>query len=240
MLSSDRDASCCLELFFLKKIRPLKQIAGRVVSCDPSKPLKGATVTVVDANNNAVVYTKAVGTDGTYSFTLEDHISVRVEAVADSFVRNSLNVAIPADAEQERLDYPELCLTPVKPAPPKVNETFVINNVYYGFDSADLKTESFPALDEIVRMLNYYPTMVIEIGAHTDNIGPDSYNQKLSEARAQSVVKYLISKGIAPERLQAKGYGESMPIASNQNPDGSDNPEGREKNRRTEFKVIKN
>lgn len=238
MLSSDRDASCCLELFFLKKIKPLKQIAGRVVSCDPSKPLKGATVTVVDANNNAVVYTKMVGADGTYSFTLEDHLSVRVEAVADSFVRNSLTVAIPADAEQERLEYPELCLTPVKPAPPKVNETFVINNVYYDFNKAELKEESFPALDEIVRMLNYYPTMVIEIGAHTDNIGSDNYNLKLSDARAKSVVDYLISKGIAAERLQSKGYGETMPIADNKT-GGKDNPEGRAKNRRTEFKVIK-
>jgi OOP family OmpA-OmpF porin len=235
LLSSDRDASCCLELFFLKKIRPLKQIDGRVVSCDPSKPLPGATVSIVDENNNSV-FTKTVGSDGTYSFTLEDHVPVKVKADAQGYISNSVDVKLPGDPEVEKYTYPELCLLPV---PPKKDETFVINNVYYGFDSVELKNESFPALDEIVRMLNYYPAMVIEIGAHTDNIGPDKYNLKLSEGRAKSVVDYLISKGIAAERLQSKGYGETMPIAENRT-NGRDNPKGREQNRRTEFKVLKN
>jgi len=122
---------------------------------------------------------------------------------------------------------------------PKVDEKFVIENVYYDFNKADLKPESYPALDEIVRMLNTYPNMSIELGAHTDSKGSDKYNMKLSEARAQSVVKYLVEKGIAAERLVAKGYGETAPVAPNEI-DGKDNPEGREKNRRTEFKVLKN
>ncbi|HEX7845411.1 MAG TPA: OmpA family protein, partial [Chitinophagaceae bacterium] len=235
LLSSDRDAACCLELFFLKKIRPLKQIDGRVVSCDPLKPLTGATVSIVDENNNTV-FTKTLGTDGTYSFTVEDHLPVKVKADAEGYISNSIDVKLPADVEAEKYSYPELCLLPV---PPKKDETFVINNVYYDFDKADLKEESFPALDEIVRMLNYYPAMEIEIGAHTDNIGPDDYNLKLSDARARSVVDYLISKGIAPGRLQSKGYGETMPIAENRT-NGKDNPEGRARNRRTEFKVLKN
>ena len=129
-----------------------------------------------------------------------------------------------------------LCLTPV----PDVNETFVVENVYYDFDKADLKPESYPALDEIIRMLEANPNMTIEIGAHTDSKGSDRYNQRLSEARAKSVVDYLLSKGIEESRLTSKGYGESMPIAPNTDERGRDNPEGREKNRRTEFKVLKN
>jgi outer membrane protein OmpA-like peptidoglycan-associated protein len=120
-----------------------------------------------------------------------------------------------------------------------VNEKFVIENVYYDYDKAELKVESYPALDEIARMLNTYPAMVIELSAHTDSKGSDTYNQKLSEARAQSAVDYLVSKGIARERMVAKGYGESQPVAPNEI-NGKDNPEGREKNRRTEFKVLKN
>jgi outer membrane protein OmpA-like peptidoglycan-associated protein len=139
--------------------------------------------------------------------------------------------------EEEAMRYPDLCL---QPEPPKVNETFVVENVYYDFDKANLKPESFPALDEIVRMLNTYPAMEIELSAHTDSKGTTKYNQRLSEARATSVVAYLVSKGIDPSRLKAKGYGETMPIAPNKNDNGSDNPEGREKNRRTEFKVLKN
>ena len=80
--------------------------------------------------------------------------------------------------------------------------------------------------------------MRLEIGAHTDSKGTDVYNLKLSDARAKSVVDYLIGKGIAADRLESKGYGESKPVAENANADGSDNPEGRQKNRRTEFKII--
>lgn len=236
MLSSDRDAACCLELFALKKVRPLRQISGRIVSCDPAKPLTGATVTVVDPANNKTVYTRSVGADGTYSFTLEDHQPLKVQADATGFISNSAAMGTPADMEEEMMKYPDLCLLPEAP---KVDEKFVIENVYYDFNKADLKPESFTALDEIVRMLNTYPNMSIELGAHTDSKGSDTYNMKLSEARAQSVVKYLVEKGIAAERLVAKGYGETAPVAPNEI-DGKDNPEGREKNRRTEFKVLKN
>lgn len=236
MLSSDRDAACCLELFALKKVRPLRQISGRVVSCDPAKPLTGATVTVVDPANNKTVYTRSVGADGTYSFTLEDHQPLKVQADATGFISNSAAMGTPADMEEEMMKYPDLCLLPEAP---KVDEKFVIENVYYDFNKADLKPESYPALDEIVRMLNTYPNMSIELGAHTDSKGSDTYNMKLSEARAQSVVKYLAEKGIAAERLVAKGYGETAPVEPNE-VDGKDNPAGREKNRRTEFKVLKN
>jgi OmpA-OmpF porin, OOP family len=141
----------------------------------------------------------------------------------------------PADLEEIQMSYPDLCL---QPEAPKVNETVVLNNVYYDYDKAALKPESFPALDELVALLNKYPGMSIEVGAHTDSKGRDTYNQKLSEARAESVVKYLVEKGIDAGRLTAKGYGETMPVEPNEL-DGKDNPAGREKNRRTEFKVLK-
>ena len=81
--------------------------------------------------------------------------------------------------------------------------------------------------------------MKLEIGAHTDSKGTDAYNLKLSDARAKSVVDYLLSKGISTDRLVSKGYGETNPVADNTNIDGSDNPDGRQKNRRTEFKILK-
>lgn len=236
MLSSDRQSVCCLELFSLKKIRPLRQISGRIISCDPAKPLQGVTVTVYDTVNNKTVYTKTLSADGVYSFTLEDHQPLKVTGVADGYITKSIHVGTPADMEEEKMNYPDLCLLPV---PPKVDEKFVIENVYYDFDKAELKPESYPSLDEVIRMLNTYPEMSIEIGAHTDSKGSDNYNMKLSEARAKSVVDYMIEKGIDPARLVSKGYGETMPVEPNII-DGKDNPEGREKNRRTEFKVLKN
>ena len=80
--------------------------------------------------------------------------------------------------------------------------------------------------------------MRVRVEGHTDSKGSDAYNQRLSQRRAEAVVKYLIGKGIDPSRLEAVGFGEGRPIAPNQNPDGSDNPTGRAKNRRTEFHVI--
>jgi len=84
------------------------------------------------------------------------------------------------------------------------------------------------------------PDLVVQIASHTDNLGDDRYNLLLSQRRAEYVVRYLAEKGISKKRLSAVGYGENAPIAPNQNADGSDNPSGREKNRRTEFSIIRN
>ncbi len=119
------------------------------------------------------------------------------------------------------------------------SRAFVVENIYYDFAKYNLREESKIVIDTtILKILNAYPKIIVEISSHTDSVGTDESNMKLSQNRAQSVVNYLIQKGISPERMVAKGYGESMPIAPNSNPDGSDNPEGRQRNRRTEFRVI--
>jgi outer membrane protein OmpA-like peptidoglycan-associated protein len=115
----------------------------------------------------------------------------------------------------------------------------VLDNVYYDFNQSYLQPASYPSLDKLVAMLEAHPDVKIELSAHTDSKGSEELNQKLSEARAKSCVDYLVSKGIAADRLTSKGYAATRPIAPNTNPDGSDNPEGRARNRRTEFKVIK-
>jgi outer membrane protein OmpA-like peptidoglycan-associated protein/tetratricopeptide (TPR) repeat protein len=129
--------------------------------------------------------------------------------------------------------------TPVAVAPPPAEVPVVLDNVYYDFSQSYLQPASYPALDKLVAMLQAHPEVKIELSAHTDSKGSDALNQKLSEARAKSCVDYLVSKGIAAERLTWKGYAATMPIAPNTHADGSDNPEGRARNRRTEFKVIK-
>lgn len=234
MLSSDRSSACCLDLFYLKKVRPLRQVSGRVISCNPQVPFSGGRVVVIDTVNNKTIYTANIGADGSYSFTMEDHLPLKIDAEGNGFMPKSVHMDLPADMEQVERNWPDICLIPV----PKKDETFVIEHVYFDFDKADLRPESYLALDEVVRMLNYYPQMRIELGAHTDSKGSDVYNLRLSDARAKSVMDYLVSKGIAAERLTSHGYGESRPVAPNQNADGTDNPEGRQKNRRTEFKVI--
>jgi OmpA-OmpF porin, OOP family len=112
-------------------------------------------------------------------------------------------------------------------------------NIYYDFDKYLLSDSARQVVDSLVLPLfDLFPTGIVEIGSHTDNKGSDEYNIDLSQKRSESVVNYLISRGISPERLVAKGYGMRVPVAPNTNPDGSDNPEGRQMNRRTEFKIV--
>jgi len=118
------------------------------------------------------------------------------------------------------------------------NKVFVLENIYFGYDSADIRKEAAIELNKLVTLLNDNTDLKIEMGSHTDSVASDAYNIQLSQRRAESTVNYLIQKGIDPNRLVAKGYGESKPIARNTNPDGTDNPEGRQRNRRTEFKIL--
>jgi OmpA-OmpF porin, OOP family len=221
ILSSDRSSECCLELFALNKQKPLKQVSGIVLNCENQQPLSGINVQVIDPASHAVVTTQTTGADGRYTFTMEEFKNLKAIAASNGYITNELAIATPVDEEAESLSNPALCLNPVPAA-------IVLENVYYDYNKANLKPESYPSLDKLVEMLQQNPAMVIEIGAHTDNKGTDNYNLKLSEARAQSVIAYLNKKGIEKSRLQAKGYGATQPIASNTNEDGSDNEEGRQ------------
>ena len=118
------------------------------------------------------------------------------------------------------------------------NKIFVLKNIYFEYDKADIRADAAKELDKLVDLLNDNPEIKIEMGSHTDSVASEVYNIELSQRRAESTVSYLIRKGIATERLVAKGYGESKPIARNTNPDGTDNPDGRQRNRRTEFKIL--
>lgn len=112
-------------------------------------------------------------------------------------------------------------------------------SVYYELDKYNLTEPARHTIDTMmVPLFDMFPNAVVEIGSHTDSLGTEQYNIELSQKRGESVVNYLISKGIPAERLVAKGYGFSMPIAPNKNRDGSDNPEGRQLNRRTEMKIV--
>jgi len=119
-----------------------------------------------------------------------------------------------------------------------LNKPIVLENIYYGFDSANIRPSAAKELDKLVQLLIDNPEIKIELSSHTDSVDTEAYNLNLSQRRADAAVNYMIKKGIDPDRMIAKGYGESKPIARNTNPDGTDNPKGRQKNRRTEFKIL--
>lgn len=108
--------------------------------------------------------------------------------------------------------------------------------VLFDFDRAELKPDARATLAEVSEVLAFYAEAPVSVRGHTDAKGPDDYNQDLSERRATAVVAALAGDhGIDPSRLQAEGLGESQPVAPNEHPDGSDNPEGRQQNRRVEI-----
>ena len=113
----------------------------------------------------------------------------------------------------------------------------MIEHVYYDFDKAYLREESYEPLSEIIQIMTDNPTIIIEIGSHTDARGSDRYNQLLSKRRAKSVVDYLISKGIEKNRLTYVGYGETQPTNDCVNEVQCDE-EDHQRNRRTEFRVV--
>lgn len=115
----------------------------------------------------------------------------------------------------------------------EVGAALILNNIFFETGKSTLLPESYPELDKIFDFLNEGTVSLIEISGHTDSEGSDATNEKLSQSRAQAVVDYLVSKGIDASRLKAVGYGESKPIDTNKT------AEGRSKNRRVEFLVLK-
>ena len=111
-------------------------------------------------------------------------------------------------------------------------KNFTLDNVHFDTGKSTLRPESFTELDELAEYLKLKKNLSVEIAGHTDDVGDDAANLKLSQARAESVVKYLIEKGISKDRLTAKGYGETQPTSDNST------EEGKQLNRRTEVRII--
>jgi OmpA-OmpF porin, OOP family len=170
--------------------------------------------------------------DGNYDIKLEAGYDYQIMVSKDGYLSNSYDFSTRDIVTSQILEKD----IPLEAIP---KEPIRIPNVQYEFDKSEILSASKIALDTtILRLMVDNPQIIVEIASHTDSKGNDQYNMKLSQKRAESVVSYLVSKGIKSERLKAKGYGESKPVAPNENPDGSDNPEGRAINRRTDFKII--
>lgn len=241
VLSSDREAVCCLELFDLQRRLPARTVTGSVVSCKDQLPVPGVTVEILDAATNTAIVTKQTDAQGQYQVVLQDPRPLKAVAKMDGYADTVSIVPVPEEMEIDQLEFAagSFCIRPIPPPLPPVGTIVEIPNILYDFGKATLQAVSFPVLDSLATLLIGNPNTVIEIRSHTDDVGSSTYNLDLSNRRAKSVVEYLITRGVKAEQLQSKGYGESLPIEPNR-VNGKDNPAGRAKNRRTEFKVLKN
>jgi peptidoglycan-associated lipoprotein len=169
--------------------------------------IDSATVRIVgkDGANQRIF----VRNDGVYSMEVLPGIDYVMMASAPGYLNQKQALSVPNEEKSETY-YVDFYL-------PSISKPVLIEDIFYTFNKATLRPESKTALDELIALLNDNPNVTIELAAHTDRIGSDAYNESLSQRRAQSVVDYLITHGIAPDRLTAKGYGKSIPTTVTRN-----------------------
>ena len=220
----NRDTTIHVDIYLTPLARDII-LAGTVTDKKTKQPVSKAKINIVlkpDPGinyapvNNEGKYEQSIGGLGWYLFTTS------AEGYLNSF--DSVQVK----SEEITPVIKDIILTPIE-----VGLTVRLKNIYFDFDKTTLKSESFVELNKVVDFLQRNPNVSIEISGHTDSKGTDQYNLNLSQGRSQSVVDYIIGQGIESFRLQAKGYGESKPVDTN------DTEEGRANNRRVEFTVLK-
>ncbi len=175
-------------------------ISGWVLDKD-EEPVPNAVIRIV--GNDGSNQKQVARNDGSFSFPLDRGVSYVMLAGAKGYLNAKQEFT--SDIAEEDAEYGvDFILA-------SVTKPVVIDNIFYDFDKATLRPESKEALDEMARILRDNPNVTIEMASHTDRKGSEEYNIDLSSRRARSVIDYLISVGIAPERLQSQGYGKSRP-----------------------------
>tara|TARA_B110000211_G_scaffold339_1_gene407 strand:+ start:2149 stop:4044 length:1896 start_codon:yes stop_codon:yes gene_type:complete len=203
-------------------------IAVLVINENTNAAVAGARVDLYDTMGNRLS-SKTSNVDGMVSFKAACDQAHEVQGVLADFESNASKVA-PANDQKVSAT---IALKPIEEI--IVEDQIVLNPILFDLDKSNIKAQAAFELDKVVSVMNKYPEMVIAVGAHTDSRATDAYNLRLSEARAQSTVQYIISKGISGKRISGKGYGESQPKVSC----GDNCSEAEHQlNRRSEFTIV--
>jgi len=217
--------------FTYEKPKIVIMLKGTVSDKATSMRLPDAKVTLYDGER-AIVAKQASDGAGSFVFTLDRDRVYSVLGQKEKYHADSATVSTRGITSSDTLEV-ALLLEPVF----EVGKTFELENIYYDFDRYNIRPDAAAVLDELARTLRDNPTLKIELASHTDSRGSDAYNEVLSQRRAQAAVDYLVGRGIARERMVAKGYGETRLV----NECGNGVPCGREAhqaNRRTEVTIM--
>jgi OmpA-OmpF porin, OOP family len=207
---------------------PVVLIKGRVLNAKTNEPLEAniAYNGLVDGKNYGIARTNP--TTGEYKIVLPYGKIYDFSANAANFIGVSETMDLSSVGGYQEITR-DLYLVPIE-----VGSTVRLNNIFFETGKSELKEESFNELNRVVELLKTNPKMTIELSGHTDNVGNDAFNKKLSQDRANSCKAYLEGKGIAADRLKAMGYGKDKPVADNAT------DEGKALNRRVEFTILSN
>lgn len=200
MFSSNRKGSRSDDIYSFFVPPTIFQLAGEVYNKETSTILDGVTVRIIGTDGtNLRMRTQ----NGKFQLKLQPGTEYIVAGYRDGYLIDKAGLTTEGLTDSKDFKV-ELYLTPIE-------NPIKLDNIGYAFGSADLLPESINALDTLITLLQANPTITIELMAHTDHVGSEQFNFELSQRRAQSVVNYLIEKGINPRRLVAKGYGETWP-----------------------------
>jgi peptidoglycan-associated lipoprotein len=196
------------------------------------RPLGGSEVVISFGKNKKMV---KIGDDGFFKIDLEEASDYQFSGSKMGYLTNSTRFStrgIARDANQPTQNFEiEIVLDRIFK-----EKEIVLDNIYYDYDKSEIRIDAEPTLNKLAEILAQNPTVKIQLGSHTDCRGQENYNENLSQKRAESAVNFLISKGIAPTRLVAKGYGEGAPAVSCNCAKCTEDEH--QANRRTTFKVI--
>jgi outer membrane protein OmpA-like peptidoglycan-associated protein len=212
-----------------KEFRPktVTYLKGIVSNAKTGQPLKAAIKLSDIAESKSISTLNSDEKSGDFMLTILADKEYGFHVIKEGYAIYSQNYSFSGSSSRLTPQVLEIKLMPLE-----TGAKFELRNVFFETGKFDLKTISYPELNYIVDILKNNPNLNILVGGHTDNVGNVTNNLTLSESRAKSVMNYLIEKGIAAERLSAKGYGSSKPIQTN------DTEDGRAKNRRTEIEIL--
>jgi outer membrane protein OmpA-like peptidoglycan-associated protein len=210
---------------FAQELKPTleKALIKTIVTNESKKPLSGEQVTFT-SKKSGEQYKGVTDSEGKFQILLPIGATYVVDYKNFTKKVTFNELTIPSDPALYTWDV-DISFEPAR--------VIVLENVEYDFNKATIRASSYKTLNDLVEVMTLKPNYVIEIGGHTDNVGKDESNIILSQNRANAIKQYLVKKGVNADRIIAKGYGEAQPIATN------DTDEGRQKNRRTEIKIVK-
>lgn len=201
-------------------------LKGVITDALTQKPLE-ATIEIIDNQKNEVIASfTSNSSSGSYLVSLPAGKNYGIAVKKTDYLFHSENFDIPMTAAFQEI-VKDVALKNVA-----VGSKIILKNIFFDYGKATLRPESTNELQRLIKLLNDLPSLKIEISGYTDSRGSAEFNQKLSENRSKSVVDYLVQNGIAADRLTFVGFGKEQPIATN------DTDEGRQMNRRTEFKIL--
>ncbi len=205
-----------------------------IVRNKDGKSIPGAAIILKDNLSGNLIETFYTTIDsGSYYFVVNRGQNYNISYEAKGYLFHSENINVPKVAEYSVMQK-DVILDRVE-----IGSKIVLNNIFFDSNKSILRKESGLEIDKLVALMKEYPELVIEVSGHTDSKGNDAANMTLSQTRSQAVVNALIKKGIKKDKLIAKGYGETAPVAPNALPNGKPDLKGMQKNRRVEMKIVK-